>query len=883
MIQGATLQRGTPNPSAGETGAPVINYAPTPVTVTGQATLADHVDTATTGYVLEINPSQHSGMALVNGAVTAPMYYAIQEFIDCVEITYVMLFAYQGGQTIKGLRAGTEFYAILNDYGQHEGDYEEFVVRLVRHGDDWQLSAVAYEAHGDFTWYKPGEFDTEGGDHPIVHSALNGHSLHNTKDQGFWHTEDHYPGAFDIGSSMSTGIPWRAYEVTNGLRRIGLDADGNVIGDQQWAKFSGRLGRFQDIGYTGATQLDGSKLNAFDGKWIDTDREVADMFNKIPPQFKHGIGPNGPAARPYIRPGHGYRRIAPLMVLHQSGGDTGSLWFETRDCTTWNGAERLSFVTLSESPSPVVFQNQFLVFHQGGGHNKELWRQTFDGVSTWTSSKVANVLLTGSPAAIVYLDKLHVFHTGGGGSDLWQLTTSDLSNWADVPLHAGITGSPSAAIFGNQLYLFHRAGGNGDGLWRMVYEGERWVAGDWQIPNVAMSGSPAAVSFENKLYVFHQGGGNNGELWYQCFDGSNWVSHKIPNVTVSDSPAAVVHYGLLWVFIRGGEHNDELWYMTSSDGVTWSAAQKREDIALSGSPAAIVWNTARPLPDGVYTIRNQGSGKVIDVTGASMDDGTAIIQWPGRDAANQRWTFTWQDSGFYKITAFHSGKALDVSGASTDNGGAVIQWPFHNGDNQLWQVSLYWDGSCRLINRHSRKDLTVGGAITQDGAPLVQNAWDNNDRQKWIIVPVTTRVLPDGVYTIKNQSSGKAVDVSGASSADGTAIILWPGRDGAANQRWTFTWQGNGVYKITAVHSGKALDVSGAAMNDGGAVIQWPFHNGDNQLWEVALNWDGCYRLTNRHSGKVLTVDGSQDGAPLVQSAWTETAGQKWVINLVNA
>jgi hypothetical protein len=685
---------------------------------------------------------------------------------------------------------------------------------------------------------------------------------------------------FDIGSTLSTGIPFRAYEVPNGLRRIGLDADGNPIGDQHWAKFSGRLGRFEEVGFVNATSLDGGGLNAADVLWVAWDKGLADLANGIPAKFKHGVGPNGPAARSYIRPGHGYRRIAPLMVMHQSGGNTGGLWFETRDCSTWNDAERLSFVTLSESPSPVVFRDQFHVFHQGGNNNKELWRQAFDGISNWTANKVTNVLLTGSPAAIVYLDKLHVFHQGGGGGDLWHLTTSDLLSWADVPLHAGISDSPSVAIFRNQLYLFHRSGGNSNELWRMIYEGSTWVAGDQKIPNVAMSGSPTAVTFANKLYVFHQGGGNNGELWYECFDGNSWVSHMIPNVTIADRPAAVVHYGSLWLFIRGGKNNDELWYLTTDDGMTWSAAQKRDNVALSGSPAAIVWNATRPLPDGVYTIRNQGSGKVVDVSGASVDDGAAIIQWPGRDGANQRWTFSWQGNG-YKIAAFHSGKVLDVSGASTNDGGAVIQWPFHSGDNQLWQVSVYWDGSCRLINRHSGKDLTIGGNATQDGAPLVQNTFDNTDHQKWVIVPVTTRVLPDGVYTIKNQGSGSVVDVSGASTADGAAIIQWPGK-GSPNQRWTFSWQGNGVYTITAFHSGKVLDVSGASMNDGGAVIQWPFHSGDNQLWQVSLNWDGSYKLTNRHSGKVLTVGGpGSDGAPLVQSAWTETAGQKWVITLV--
>src|SRR5262245_49633781 len=59
-------------------------------------------------YAIDINPSQFSGQPVGQ----APMYYAVQEFEDCIEITFVMLYAFQGGQTIRALRVGTEFYCI---------------------------------------------------------------------------------------------------------------------------------------------------------------------------------------------------------------------------------------------------------------------------------------------------------------------------------------------------------------------------------------------------------------------------------------------------------------------------------------------------------------------------------------------------------------------------------------------------------------------------------------------------------------------------------------------------------------------------------------------------------------------------------------------------
>ncbi len=731
LVRGATLYQGRPNPDP-EAEPPVIVQKPGARSwpVTDPGVLASHRDAGIEAYVLEINPSQYPGMPLVNGAVTAPMYYAVQDFADCVEITYVLLFAYQGGQTFKGLRAGSPFYGIIEKYGVHEGDLEEFVVRLVQDAaGGWRIAGVAYEAHGDFTWYQPGDFDTEGGEHPVVHSALSGHSLHNTRIHGFWHSEQYQADMFDIGSSLNTGIPWRPYEVTDGLKLIGLDADGRAIGDQAWAQYGGRLGRYEKVDFTYATYFDHTGLSKPDSDWVAWDIGLAKAANKIPEKFKHAIGPNGPAARRYIGPGRGYRFVAPLMVLHQGGND-GRIWFETHDGLGWTGAVYQQAVTMSENPSPVVFNNGLHVFHQGGRNNGELWYQTFDGLSRWTAHKVENLKLSGSPAAVAYRGALHVFHQGGGNSgDLWHATTGNLAAWSDTPMHAGITGSPAAAIFRDRLYLLHRGGGGSAALWWMAHDGSNW-SGDQPVPNVAISGNPAAVSFRDRLYVFHQGGNNNGQLWYECFDGQSWPAAQIPNVTMSGSPAAVVNCGVLWVFFQGGHDNGELWYVTY-DGITWSAATKRENVTISASPSAIVWNRQQPIPDGTYQIWNWQSKKTVDVSGGSRADGAGLIQWPPHGGPNQCFVFAYQGDGWYRITAKHSGKVLDVNGGSRDDGAKVIQWPSHNGPNQHWQVTLGPDGTYRLTARHSGKSLTVAG--NDDGAPLIQYAPTNDDNQKWVL------------------------------------------------------------------------------------------------------------------------------------------------------
>ena len=57
----------------------------------------------------------------------------------------------------------------------------------------------------------------------------------------------------------------------------------------------------------------------------------------------------------------------------------------------------------------------------------------------------------------------------------------------------------------------------------------------------------------------------------------------------------------------------------------------------------------------------------------------------GHGGANQR--FGGEDAGdrFYRIRAKHSGKVLDVTGGSRENGARVIQWDQTGGANQLWR------------------------------------------------------------------------------------------------------------------------------------------------------------------------------------------------------
>lgn len=88
---------------------------------------------------------------------------------------------------------------------------------------------------------------------------------------------------------------------------------------------------------------------------------------------------------------------------------------------------------------------------------------------------------------------------------------------------------------------------------------------------------------------------------------------------------------------------------------------------------------------------------------------------------------------------------------------------------------------------------------------------------------------------------------------------------------------GSSTYKLVNRNSGKVLDVSDSSTADGAAVIQWPWNGGVNQEWNLVPNGDGSYRLVNGRSGKVLeSPGGSAEGASLDQRADTGGGNQWW-------
>ena len=148
--------------------------------------------------------------------------------------------------------------------------------------------------------------------------------------------------------------------------------------------------------------------------------------------------------------------------------------------------------------------------------------------------------------------------------------------------------------------------------------------------------------------------------------------------------------------------------------------------------------------------------------------------------------------------------------------------------------------------------------------------------------PSTSCVVSEAsYYKVISVHSGKAMDVTNASTGNGAGIQQWD-YIGNENQKWQFVSTGGGYYRILAKHSGKVLDVKDASIANGAGVQQWDYAGGANQQWQLTSVSGGC-RITARHSGKALDVKdvSSANGAQIQQWDYSGGANQKWTLTPV--
>lgn len=128
----------------------------------------------------------------------------------------------------------------------------------------------------------------------------------------------------------------------------------------------------------------------------------------------------------------------------------------------------------------------------------------------------------------------------------------------------------------------------------------------------------------------------------------------------------------------------------------------------------------QPLANGVYMIHLLSTHKYLAIEGLSQANGARLVQWNYANQDNHKFVITKnRDGATYTISAKHSGKMLDAYGASINDGTTIVQWDSNpTSDSQQWYI-LQYGHDFYLMGKASQKRIRLRGGPTnlQNGTP----------------------------------------------------------------------------------------------------------------------------------------------------------------------
>ncbi|WP_460558192.1 RICIN domain-containing protein [Ferruginibacter profundus] len=170
--------------------------------------------------------------------------------------------------------------------------------------------------------------------------------------------------------------------------------------------------------------------------------------------------------------------------------------------------------------------------------------------------------------------------------------------------------------------------------------------------------------------------------------------------------------------------------------------------SVNNDITAVAKQITADVPDGIYKIRINESGKYLAIAGEEdMNNGMRLIQWDMLPRNNHLFALKRMDNGNYTITAVHSNKLLDVVDRQAADGTQVQQWDDLQGSNQQWKI-YGTANSYKIVSAASEKGLQLSAGISNNnnGTALIITG---NSMQTFSLLPARANKFTEYI-TLKN-------------------------------------------------------------------------------------------------------------------------------------
>lgn len=378
--------------------------------------------------------------------------------------------------------------------------------------------------------------------------------------------------------------------------------------------------------------------------------------------------------------------------------------------------------------------------------------------------------------------------------------------------------------------------------------------------------------------------GTRAQKWIVKPDGNGYVvmSAINPNYILDLSGGSVRNGSNVQIYSAKGS-NSQRWNITKYV----SKEQRINNLAAQNKNA---------ISDGVYEIRSaKNNNYTLDVNSASSRNGANIQLYLRNGTQAQAFRVSHDSQGFVTFTNINSGKVIDLDGAITKNGRNIHQYASNGTRAQKWIVQQSGSGYSIVSAIDTSFALDIRNGSVYSGSNIQLYKSNNTAAQQWTFNKYVTERercdsyasqnkdrMADGVYYIKNQNVGFALDVADGSLYGGANVQLYSLNKTNA-QKWKITHDSTGYVSFQNVGSGMYLTAGGSGRSAN--VYQQKQTNDYNQKWIVMFDNNQNLRIVSAlNSTMVLDVkDGKIRRCSNIQLYTSNnTNAQKWVFEYIN-
>lgn len=272
------------------------------------------------------------------------------------------------------------------------------------------------------------------------------------------------------------------------------------------------------------------------------------------------------------------------------------------------------------------------------------------------------------------------------------------------------------------------------------------------------------------------------------------------------------------------------------------------DNVVTANPhnASQTWRLTR-ASDGSYTIKNNATGKVLDVYAASRASGTNVDLYTSNNTNAQKWYIYQNQNGTYTLRA-KCGTTCVLTVASASAGANVYMSTFTSAAVQQFKITPIDASENNTVppvvepkpeqptnvpvnlGTHFNASISLSYTsknIAVSGTNVIIYAPSQNSDQVWRFERQS-----DGSYVIVNNNTTNYVLTVAGGAANGTNVHVAP-YNGSKAQRW-FIFAKNGKYVFrSALSENAVMDIAAAGTANMTNVQVWAPNNTNAQLFNI--------------------------------------------------